>query len=46
MKKYEDYLKDKKFKVSYYEFNDNYLSDLKNKEVLFYDPVDKDEPIL
>jgi deoxyribodipyrimidine photolyase-related protein len=42
MKKYADYLKDKKFKVSYYEFNDNYLSHLKNKDVLFYDPVDKD----
>jgi len=42
MKSYFDYLKDKKFKVEYFEFNDNYLSHLKNKEVSFYDPVDHD----
>ena len=40
MKSYYDYLKLKKFKVSYYEFKDDYLKDLKNSTVLFYDPVD------
>jgi deoxyribodipyrimidine photolyase-related protein len=40
MQSYNDYLKSKKFKVSYYEFNDNYLKDLKGSDVLFYDPVD------
>ena len=40
MKSYYDYLKSKKFKVSYYEFKDDYLKDLKNSTVLFYDPVD------
>jgi len=42
MKSYFDLLKDKKLKVSYYEFNDDYLKDLKNSDVLFYDPVDHD----
>ena len=42
MKSYLDLLKDKKFKVSYYEFNDDYLKDLKKSDVLFYDPVDHD----
>jgi len=42
MKSYFDYLKDKKFKVFYYEFNDNYLKDLKGSDALFYDPVDHD----
>ena len=33
----------KKYKVSYYDFNDNYLKDIpKNSDVLFYDPVDHD----
>ena len=34
MKSYFDLLKDKKFKVSYYEFNDDYLKDLKKS--LYY----------
>jgi len=42
MKSYFDLLKDKKFKVSYYEYNDDWLKDLKKSEVSFYDPVDHD----
>lgn len=42
MKSYFDLLKEKKFKVSYYEFNDDWLKDLKKSEVSFYDPVDHD----
>jgi len=45
MKSYFDYLNDKKDfknKVFYYEFNDNYLKDLKGCDALFYDPVDHD----
>ena len=42
MKSYFDLLKNKKFKVSYYEFNDDWLKDLKKSEVSFYDPVDHD----
>jgi deoxyribodipyrimidine photolyase-related protein len=41
MKKYFDLLKNK-HKVFYYEFNDDYLKDLKKADVLFYDPVDHD----
>lgn len=42
MKKYYDHVH-KKYKVSYYDFNDNYLKDIpKNSDVLFYDPVDHD----
>ena len=42
MKSYVDYLKSKKLKVSYYEFKDDYLKDLKGADVSFYDPVDHD----
>lgn len=45
MKSYFDYLNDKiefKDKVFYYEFNDNYLKELKKSDVLFYDPIDHD----
>ena len=42
MKNYEDYLHDKKFKVKYFEFNDDYMIKLKGHEVSFYDPVDHD----
>lgn len=42
MKKYYDYLRDKKFKVRYFDFDEDYLKNLKNHDVLFYDPVDHD----
>uniref|UniRef100_A0A6C0I236 Cryptochrome/DNA photolyase FAD-binding domain-containing protein n=1 Tax=viral metagenome TaxID=1070528 RepID=A0A6C0I236_9ZZZZ len=40
MKSYYNYLKQKGMSVEYYEFKDNYLSDLKNHEVFFYNPID------
>lgn len=40
MKCYFDYLKSKKYDVKYYEFKDNYLSDLKNNDIFFYNPID------
>jgi len=40
MKSYYNYLKQKGMGVEYYEFKDNYLSDLKNHEVFFYNPID------
>lgn len=40
MKKYFDYLENKKFDITFYEFNDNYFKDLENKEVYCYDPID------
>lgn len=40
MKSYYNYLKQRKLNVKYYEFKDNYLSDLKNQEVFFYNPID------
>jgi deoxyribodipyrimidine photolyase-related protein len=40
MKSYYNYLKQKGLDVKYYEFKDNYLSDLKNQEVFFYNPID------
>jgi deoxyribodipyrimidine photolyase-related protein len=42
MKKYYDYLRDKKFKVRYFDFDEDYLKHLKNHDILFYDPVDHD----
>lgn len=42
MKKYYDYLRDKKFKVRYFDFDEDYINHLKNHDVLFYDPVDHD----
>ena len=40
MKSYYNYLKQKGLDVKYYEFKDNYLSDLKNQEIFFYNPID------
>jgi deoxyribodipyrimidine photolyase-related protein len=41
MKKYVDYLKSKKINITYYNFNDNYLQDLKD-EIFCYDPINHD----
>jgi len=40
MQSYYNYLKQRDINVKYYEFKDNYLSDLKNQEVFFYNPID------
>ena len=42
MKSYYDLLLSKKFKVTYYEFNDNYLKDIHTSSAIIYDPVDHD----
>lgn len=42
MKKYFDYLKNKKLNVTYYEYNENYFDDMENSEILLYDPINHD----
>jgi deoxyribodipyrimidine photolyase-related protein len=41
MKYYYDYLISNKNHVEYYEYTDNYLQHLKNKNIYFYNPVDR-----
>jgi deoxyribodipyrimidine photolyase-related protein len=40
MKSYYDYLGKYVKRIKYYEFSENYMSDLKNHTVFFYNPID------